>query len=99
MLYPRGSFCLTDCDGDGQVDVTELVTATGMALGERPLQACPSADDDLDGRVYVDEILRGVGNVLVGCSSGSAATGESRGNIRFSIDAKPRLATIRCGFP
>ncbi|MCK6556950.1 hypothetical protein L6Q96_20595 [Candidatus Binatia bacterium] len=47
--------------------------------------------------LFLDEILRGVGNALVGCSSGSVATGESRGNIRFSIDAKPRLATIRCG--
>jgi hypothetical protein len=66
-LYPQAQFCADDCDGDGQVDVADLVAATGIALGDMPLRTCPSADNDRDGTVGVDEIVLAVGNALTGC--------------------------------
>ena len=61
--------CAGDCDGDGILDVAEIVTAVSIALGEASTAFCLAADHDADGRVTVDEILRGVIGALHGCDS------------------------------
>jgi penicillin amidase len=59
--------CLGDCAGDEQVSIDDLITGVNIALGERPLSACPAFDLAGDGAVTVDEILQGVNKALNGC--------------------------------
>lgn len=65
-LYPSLVECPGDCTGNGIVDVAELVTLIGVALGERPWEYCHRGDRDGDGAVQVDEILRAVRSALDG---------------------------------
>lgn len=60
--------CAGDCDADQQVQVDELVTLIGIALGEAPLSRCAAADSDTNGVVTVDEALTAVDHALRGCS-------------------------------
>jgi FG-GAP-like repeat len=63
----EGSFvCGGDCNGDGSVSVSELVTGVGIALGGDPT-ACPEIDADQSGSVDVSELVGAVGNSLTGC--------------------------------
>jgi hypothetical protein len=60
--------CAGDCNDDGEVTVTELITGVNIALGRLPLDQCPSFDVDADDMATVDELLRGVSNALEGCA-------------------------------
>jgi hypothetical protein len=62
-----GLLCVGDCNLDGMVTVDEIVTAVNIALGQRLVGDCPSADGNLDGQVTVDEIVTAVNNALNGC--------------------------------
>ncbi|MEO8605341.1 MAG: choice-of-anchor V domain-containing protein [bacterium] len=59
--------CGADCNGDGAVAISELITAVSIALGTQPLQACAGLDLDGDGRIAINELIAGVNNALVGC--------------------------------
>jgi len=59
--------CPGDCDGDGQVAITDLVIAVGIALDGRAPLACPAVDGNVDARVTVDELVRAVSAALTGC--------------------------------
>jgi hypothetical protein len=66
--------CIGDCNGDGQVTVDELIRGTNIALGNAPLENCPSFDRNMDGQVTVDEILAAVDAALEGCDAPPSAT-------------------------
>jgi hypothetical protein len=68
-LIPDG-LCAGDCDGDGVIDVGELVRAVGFALGDGNTAGCPLADQDGDGRVAVNDIVASVQRALDGCPAG-----------------------------
>jgi YVTN family beta-propeller protein len=59
--------CPNDCDGDGRVDVADLVTLINIALGDVFLSTCPGGDLDADRRITVDEIIAAVDAALGGC--------------------------------
>lgn len=59
--------CGGDCDADGRVAVTELVTGVNIAQEARPLAACPTLDRNADSLVSIDELTAAVGNALGGC--------------------------------
>jgi probable HAF family extracellular repeat protein len=61
------STCTGDCDLSGAVRVDELVTMVTIALGSRPVSACPAGDANCDQRITVDEVIGGVGNGLGSC--------------------------------
>jgi hypothetical protein len=61
------STCVGDCDGSGDVTVSELITMVNIALGNTRLLNCEAADANHDGQVTVDEILTAVNNALNGC--------------------------------
>jgi hypothetical protein len=65
--------CPGDCDGNGRVDVNELIQAVNIALGARDVGACAAADADRSGTVAIDELVRAVAAVLDGCG-GERAT-------------------------
>lgn len=70
---PAGAACAGDCDGDGAVEIGELVTAVGITLGSATVGACPAVDDDRDGTVRIAEMIKAVGHAVLGCLPGGAA--------------------------
>jgi hypothetical protein len=65
---PCAGACVGDCDGNGQVNVAELVRIVGIGLGTTGLSACPRADADGDGIVQVSEVVTSVQRGLTGCA-------------------------------
>ncbi len=60
--------CAGDCDGDGRVTISDLITGVLIALDKLPLQSCPSIYTSQDGVVTVDEVIASVNRALFGCS-------------------------------
>jgi subtilisin-like proprotein convertase family protein len=60
--------CVGDCDGSGGVNVAELIRGVNIALGNAPLDSCPSFDADGDDVAEINELIRAVGNALDGCA-------------------------------
>jgi hypothetical protein len=75
---PAASGCIGDCSGAGKVTVTTLVLMVNMALGDRDMSACASADATGDGRITVQDLVVAVNEALNGCASPTpTATPES----------------------
>lgn len=64
---PRPFGCAADCNGDSMVAVSELITATNIALGILPLDACLLADRNRDDAVTINELVAAVAAALDGC--------------------------------
>jgi len=60
--------CPGDCDGDGTVNVSELIRAVNIALGLAAVDECLISDLDRNGEVTVNELIRAVNTALAGCS-------------------------------
>jgi hypothetical protein len=43
-----------------------------VALGTAPASACVAGDDNHDGAITIDEIVRAVSNALRGCGGGES---------------------------
>jgi hypothetical protein len=63
--------CVGDCDGDGEVTVSEIIVGVNIALGLVPTLRCEAMDRNGDGMVTVDELLAAVGAALGGCPNPS----------------------------
>ncbi len=61
--------CPGDCNGDGIVSISELVTAVAISLGDSPVALCPAADGDRSGTVLINELILAVNSALDGCPS------------------------------
>jgi cysteine-rich repeat protein len=59
--------CAGDCDGNGMVEIAELIRGVGIALGSLQLDVCPVFDSSGDGRVSVNELIQAVSAALNGC--------------------------------
>jgi hypothetical protein len=59
--------CPCDCDGNGAVTVSELITGVNIALDIQTLGVCPVFDQSGEGEVTIDEIIQGVDAALHGC--------------------------------
>jgi hypothetical protein len=59
--------CRGDCDGNGAVQVNELVLGVRIILDEVALDVCPAFDTNGDGVVVVSELVGAVGAALAGC--------------------------------
>jgi hypothetical protein len=59
--------CIGDCNGDGAVDVGELVLAVGIALDQNETSDCLVDDRDASGSVEIDELIAAVKVALEGC--------------------------------
>jgi len=64
---PPPPSCPADCNGNGTVEVNEVITAVRIALGESDLRFCPAADLNQDLGITIDEILAAVRALLEGC--------------------------------
>jgi hypothetical protein len=61
--------CTGDCDGDGEIDISEVIRGVTIALEIQPVASCPSFDRDGNGEVTIDELLAAVNAALGGCPS------------------------------
>jgi hypothetical protein len=61
--------CVGDCDNDGKVIVSELLTSVSIAFGVLPLSACRSIDADRDGKAAIHELAAAVAALLQDCPS------------------------------
>lgn len=59
-----------DCNGNGQVAVSELIQAVRILQGLAPLSTCPAVDADGDGQAEIDEVIAAVAVNLRGCPGG-----------------------------
>jgi hypothetical protein len=59
--------CVGDCNRDGMVTVTELITLVNIALGNADVSACPAGDANGDRMITVAEIVAAVVDALNGC--------------------------------
>lgn len=64
---PDAPACTGDCDGSGEVTVSELVTMVNIALGNAVLSSCTAGDADSDGEVTISEIVAAVNYTLSRC--------------------------------
>ena len=58
------SSCVGDCDGNGAVDVTEIIKMVNIALGTSPVSDCAAGDADASGGIDVTEIIVAVNHAL-----------------------------------
>ena len=65
---PGAPTCAGDCDGDGDVSVSELVQGVNILLGSAMLSRCSGLDSDADGAVRINELVQAVANALGGCA-------------------------------
>jgi hypothetical protein len=64
---PAGAqYCPGDCDRDGTVFISEIVTGVNQALGS-PSSTCTAFDTDGDDAVEIFELIAAVRNALEGC--------------------------------
>ena len=61
------STCVGDCNGDGTVNISELIIAVNIALSSRPVGDCSVVDQNNDGQVTVNELILAVNAALGGC--------------------------------
>ena len=78
--HPGAAVCVGDCDSDGRVIITELVTMVGIALGNQPLSHCLAGDPNNDGEVTVDEIVEAVEAAVDGCPASRCSAAPFCGN-------------------
>jgi hypothetical protein len=67
----RQTSCSGDCDGNGAVGISELVTIVDIAMGAQPIEAC-AVDMPDDGRMGISDIVAAVEHALRGCSGREA---------------------------
>jgi hypothetical protein len=59
--------CDGDCDGNGAVNVDELLTMIAIALGNADVSECIAGDRDRGGHIEVDDIVAALRSSLEGC--------------------------------
>ena len=62
--------CCGDCNGDGAVDINELIVQVEIALGGKSLDACPDAECPCSGPADLCDftfLFRAVNAALYGC--------------------------------
>src|SRR5262245_18702983 len=63
----RGQECVGDCDRNGRPTIDELVRGANILLSRAALELCASLDTNGDLKVAVNELVRGVADILYGC--------------------------------
>ncbi len=61
---PSPSLCVGDCDGNGTVEINEIITCVNIALGAAQLSTCAACDANGDGQVEINEIVQATHHTL-----------------------------------
>ncbi len=65
--------CVGDCNGDGRVDITELLIGVNITLGARTVADCDAFANGA-GMVDIAQLVEAVKNALYGCGAGPRPT-------------------------
>lgn len=65
--------CVGDCQNQGVVTVADMVLGVNIVLGNDPPSACPNFQNS-EGVVDIAQLVKGVSNLLNGCSGGPTPT-------------------------
>ena len=60
--------CIGDCNGDGTVEINELILGVNIALNVLNISECPNLDDG-QGTVTVDRLIAAVNSALCDCGT------------------------------
>jgi YVTN family beta-propeller protein len=60
--------CTGDCDGNGEVVISELITGVNIALNNQSINVCSDFDADNSGGVEINELIAAVNNAQAGCN-------------------------------
>ena len=60
--------CVADCQGDGEVDIGDLVRGRAIFQGEQPVAACPAADADDNGLLTVTDLIAALRDAAGACA-------------------------------
>ena len=71
--------CPGDCNSDREVKISEVVRGVNIALGLTNAQTCPGMDSGGNGSVEVNEIVRAVNALLIGCAPVAAGILKNEG--------------------
>jgi sugar lactone lactonase YvrE len=93
LLAAPVAACVGDCNGDGDVSISELMQGVNIALDNEPMSQCPEFDSSSDLRVTVDEILTGVKGALNGCPAPIISTVAGTGIAGLNDDGQAPLDT------
>jgi len=69
LINATPAACAGDCDGNGSVDVTEIIKMVNIALGTAPVTDCEAGDTGGDGTIDVTEIITAVNHALTTCEA------------------------------
>ena len=61
--------CVGDCNGNGSVNIDELIILVNIALGGASAATCAAGDADQNGLVIVSELVSAVRRALYGCAA------------------------------
>jgi len=81
MIAQRGvaAECGGDCDGNGSVEIHELVLGVNIAFGIAELSQCPAMDGDGSSGVEIQDLVGAVGRALNGCPATGACAAPAGG--------------------
>jgi hypothetical protein len=87
--------CTGDTNGDGVVQISDLILCVRQALGTAA--ATNSCDADTDGMVEINELIAAVGNALGTCDSPVPVSESVEGSVRVGITAAASLVPLDIG--
>jgi hypothetical protein len=61
-----GNVGIGDCEGNGAVTISDILSGVNIALGNVQLETCPAFDANGDQQVTIDELLTAINNALTG---------------------------------
>jgi len=67
LAAPARAVCPGDCNGDGAVDISEMVRGVNIALGTTAAAQCRAMDSNGSDSVSISELIAAVGSALAGC--------------------------------
>ena len=73
--------CVGDCNGDGMVTISEIITAVNIALGSAPISDCGAVDTNGDKMVTINELVAAVNNALSSCAPAPTDTATPPGGV------------------
>lgn len=93
LLAAPALACTGDCDGDGEVTISELMRGVNIVLGTQEMSSCPEFDSGGDAAVTIEEIIGGVKAALDGCPEPIITTIAGSGIAGLNADGQTPLAT------
>lgn len=64
---PTPGPCYGDCNGNGRIEITEIVIGVRIALGLDPAARCVAHDSNRNGAVEINELIRAIRAALFRC--------------------------------